>query len=161
MKKQIFVVNGYPGSGKTEFEKMVSELVPTICYSSIDPIRDALPVPKEKSVEYRNYLALGKQVFKEYVRTKISDKFWEFIVDPEAKLLFIDCREPEEIDWLVKHCDAHTLLVDRPGIEPDENLSDADMYVKNYVYEVTIHNSGDLDQLRLAAKAFCSQWGYI
>lgn len=69
-------------------------------------------------------------------------------------VVFIDCREPEEIDKLCKAYDAQTILVRRPSIEGNITSNHADSNVLDYDYDITIHNTGTYEHLKLVAHCF-------
>lgn len=62
-------------------------------------------------------------------------------------LLFVDCREPAEIQKLKERLNATTVLVRRLGDEVNETSNHADENVFEYEYDYTIKNYGDLSDL--------------
>lgn len=62
-------------------------------------------------------------------------------------ILFVDCREPEEIQKLKERLNATTVIVRRLGDEVNETSNHADANVFNYEYDYTIKNYGDLSDL--------------
>ena len=62
-------------------------------------------------------------------------------------ILFIDCREPKEIQKLKEQLNATTVLVRRLGDEVNETSNHADENVFEYEYDYTIKNYGDLSDL--------------
>ena len=69
-------------------------------------------------------------------------------------ILFVDVREPENIEKLKKRLNAVTVLIRRPGDDDVEISNDSDLSVFNYHYDCTILNTGDLEHLKSAAQAF-------
>ena len=70
---------------------------------------------------------------------------------------FIHCREPKEIDKLLKEFeqyDATTLLIRRVAAESVEQINHADNDVLNYSYDYTIYNDSTLSWLRNEAVVF-------
>ena len=61
-------------------------------------------------------------------------------------IIFIHCREPEEIARFVKDLGAKTLLIKRNTGEI--YLNHADLKVENYQYDYTIENNGTLDEFK-------------
>lgn len=69
-------------------------------------------------------------------------------------LLFVDCREPKEIQKLKERLNATTVLVRRLGDEVNETSNHADADVFEYEYDYTIKNYGDLNDLVVECEAF-------
>lgn len=101
---KIIVVNGLPESGKTTFEKIIKKKLGHDCdiFSTIDPVKSkALEWGWDgiKTPENRKYLKWLKEIM-----TAWGDQIFEALMDKifkssfyNIKLLFIDCREPDEI----------------------------------------------------------------
>lgn len=66
--------------------------------------------------------------------------------------VFVQCREPEEIQKFVDRVGARTIFVSRKDHEKPTNESD--IATRRYNYETTIFNDSDLDQLALCAQAY-------
>ena len=73
-------------------------------------------------------------------------------------VIFVDCREPKEIDRLVKKFNAKSLLVRRDNIDELEYGNHADDDVFNYNYDIEINNSGTLEDLTSLAVQFCEEY---
>ena len=69
-------------------------------------------------------------------------------------IMFVDCREPAEIQKLKEGLNATTLLIRRPGDEETETSNHADAGVFNYEYDLTIENNSDIMDLAKKAKDF-------
>ena len=69
----------------------------------------------------------------------------------ENWIMFVDCREPAEIQKFKERLGALTVIVRRPEVESDETSNHADEEVFNYDYDLTIWN--DFDKIELANKA--------
>ena len=69
-------------------------------------------------------------------------------------ILFVDCREPAEIQKLKERLNATTVLIRREEVEYDEvsNHSDADVFY--YDYDLTIFNNSDIIHLEDEARKF-------
>lgn len=160
---QIVIVNGRGGAGKTSFEKMVIEIAAarnkTVkIVSTIDYVKTCA---KEmgwdggKTKEDRRFLsdlkdALTRWKDKPYQQVK---KLLEKAEHESVDMIFVDCREPEEIQRFVDEFGALTLLVQRGefiqiiGNHADDN-------VLNYQYDITIDNSRGLHELMQEATIF-------
>ena len=69
-------------------------------------------------------------------------------------LVFIHCREPQEIARFVQEMNASTLLIRRDAIETNEQSNHADAEVFNYDYDYIIENNGTLEELEQSAITF-------
>jgi len=67
-------------------------------------------------------------------------------------LIFIDCREPEEIKRFVEDFNALTMIVQRGEYVSVGNHADDN--VENYQYDIVIDNSRGLDELMQEATIF-------
>ena len=72
--------------------------------------------------------------------------------------IFIDCREPKEIQKFVDRLDAKTIFVNRE-IEGYIASNHADAEVENFEYNITINNNGTLEDLAAAAINFIETEG--
>ena len=68
--------------------------------------------------------------------------------------MFIDCREPSEIQKLKERLNATTVLIRRESVENIEVSNHADSEVFNYNYDLTIWNNSDIIGLEKKAKEF-------
>lgn len=168
---KIYIVNGYPGSGKTTFENLVKKIhKENYCFilSTIDPIKDAARVlgwTDDKTSKGRAFLSDLKTLANKYNDTsfnyikneirliKEDFNFWE-IPDNEV-IIFVDCREPEEIERYRNEFDAKTILIINDKIKKDKFSNESDKNVENYHrYDIKIFNNYTLLELELSAKAF-------
>lgn len=62
-------------------------------------------------------------------------------------IVFVHCREPQEITKFVEKMNAKTLLVRRAAIETNKQSNHADAEVFNYNYDYIIENNGTLEEL--------------
>ena len=75
----------------------------------------------------------------------------------DKSVVFIHCREPKEIDKLLKEFqdyDPVTLLIRRKVAESVEQINDSDNSVLDYSYDYTIYNDSTLSWLRNEAVIF-------
>lgn len=87
-----------------------------------------------------------KKVYERIQELKeIKDKDW---------LLFIDCREPSEIQKLKERLNATTVLIRRDSVEHNEVSNHADADVFDYNYDLTIFNNSDIIHLEDEARKF-------
>lgn len=69
-------------------------------------------------------------------------------------ILFVDCREPAEIQKLKERLNATTVLIRREEVENNEVSNHADFDVFYYDYDLTIYNNSDIIHLENEAKKF-------
>ena len=164
----IYVVNGAAGSGKTTFEENIKKIVgDEYCYilSTITPIKQIATMVGwngKKDLESRKFLSDLKDLLTKYNDypfnyicdqiKHIEEEWAEYGITPRSIVIFVDCREPEEIKKLCDKLDAKSLLIRRASAENAETSNHADANVLNYNYDIVIENSGDLRDY--AYKAF-------
>lgn len=168
---EIVIINGRPGVGKDAFVETVKSLIGEFrCYhySTVDFVKFVATCAGwrgEKTAENRLFLSDLKKLLSDwndvpYKKTKTEIADCMSIAAGNGCLgesvMFIHCREPEEIDRLKKDFDAHTLLVKRAAAEiVISNPSDGNVF--NYDYDVIIENNGDLDELRESARTYITE----
>ena len=167
----IYIVNGAPGSGKTTFEKIVQELYgeeDVWILSTVDRVKAAAEVlgwDGTKTPENRKFLSDLKDLWTEwrdgpflYVQDNLEKiKRWYQIwdVSHNMAIVFIDSREPWEIERFAKELNAQTILIKRPSGADDERiLNHADRDVEQYKYDYVIDNSSDLENLKNECELF-------
>ena len=177
MSVKVCVINGAPGSGKTTFENICREKcnmfqrVPgfnkdhmlwiDIC-STVDFVKDlALECGWDgtKTLKNRKFLSDLKDLLTEWDDVpfkKIEERAQLRAKDASAVdwILFVDCREPAEIQKLKERLNAITVLIRRPGDEETETSNHADAGVFDYDYDLNIYNEYGLDELEMLAKEF-------
>ena len=174
---KVVICNGKPGSGKTTVQDIAKRLC--LCNSAVW-FGNAMPMPTEvdscstvdfvkevaafcgwngtKTLENRKFLSDLKDLLtnwddipckkiSERVEKLNNSKFIHWI-------LFVDCREPTEIEKLKQRFNATTLLVRRLGDEIVETSNHADAEVFNYEYDYTIKNYGTLEDLQMEVVRF-------
>lgn len=165
---KVIIVNGLAQSGKDTFVDFCKEVAPKYVYSmsTVDFIKRIATEGGwngEKTPEARRYLSDLKKIFVEWldapykeverkIRTIEMNEI-QYGLESNDFYLFIHCREPEEINKMVKGLGARTVLIMRPGVERvTSNNSDLD--AEDYDYDYFIKNDGDLDDLRTKANLF-------
>lgn len=174
---KVVVINGMPGSGKTTFEFICRDLcdhgipgfesnrrlVVDIC-STIDFVKQiALECGWDgtKTPENRRFLSDLKDLL-----THWNDIPYKRILERTTQLsawasynyldwiLFVDCREPAEIQKLKERLNATTVLIQREEVKHGEVSNHADADVFYYDYDLTIYNNSDIMHLEDEAKKF-------
>lgn len=158
----IVVVNGFPQSGKTTFEQCVQDWITREdlnqkCYilSTIDCVKEIAKKCGwncQKTPRSRKFLSDLKDLMTEYNDYPIRDiefKLMNIRLEnpPSKSVIFIDCREPDEIQKLVDRQGAITVLVRRAPTAQATYSNHADAEVLEYSYDYIIENNGNLNNL--------------
>lgn len=166
---RIVIVNGMPGCGKTTFENYcVRKLSPYAdVYSTVDFVKEIAENcgwDGSKTLENRKFLSDLKKLLVEWndipfkkVKRRAESLNFElesFGLTERTAFLFVDSREPEEIQRFADELGAITVLVRRPEVEQDEVSNSSDANVFNCEYDCIVMNDGDLDKLYSAADIF-------
>lgn len=128
------------------------EILSTINY--VKEIAKTIGWDGGKTIEDRKFLSDLKDALTEW-KDLPYQKIKEQIEDCRNRnidFIFIDCREPAEIQRFVNDYQALTVLVQRGEIIFIGNHADDN--VLNYQYDITIDNSRGLDELMQEATIF-------
>ena len=168
---KIVVINGSAESGKDKFIKFIQEKcsrdIMAFNESSIDPPKKAMAAlgmdPKDKSEKNRQIMVDLKQFWIEktdglgpinYI--KGLHKFYESQYEAFSglKILFIHCREPDEIQKIVDEFgdNCETLLIKSHRGKAFKNGSDD--VVENFNYNNVFENDKGLEHLESLALEF-------
>lgn len=166
---EIVIINGTPGSGKDQFVKEVQNLLGDFrCYnySTVDFVKFVAVCAgwkEEKSPRNRKFLSDLKKLltywddvpFKKTIR-EIEDcyRYAHSHNCVDESVMFIHCREPEEIERFVNECGARTLLVKRAAADEIEQSNSSDANVGDYAYDVIVENDGTIEDLGDAARTY-------
>ena len=176
MSVRAVIVNGRPSSGKTSFENICRQLVISksaiglgwdkkdriqiLITSTVDFVKEIATKcgwDNSKTLKNRKFLSNLKDLLTDWgdiPYRKIIELADELRIDSYEWILFIDCREPHEIQRLKEALNATTVLIRRPGDELGETSNHADKDVFNYNYDLTIWNNSDIINLEKKAKDF-------
>lgn len=160
----IFIMNGRGASGKTTFETMVQsiaakqnikvEIISTIDY--VKGVARTIGWDGGKTNEDRRFLSDLKDAltrWKDIPYQMIATTIKNLEKSNDVDVLFIDCREPKEIQRFVSDYNALTVIVQR-GEFIQLMGNHADDEVMNYQYDITIDNSRGLKELQEEAEIF-------
>ena len=172
---RIYIVNGAPGCGKTTFEQYVQEAIgeDVRIFSTVDSIKVAakyLGWDGTKTPKNRKFLSDLKQlwiewddgVMKDMIRrlANVKRSYEIYDMPDDRAVVFIDSREPAEIDRFKRELGARTILINRgPRAAYEEILNSSDRDVDKYDYDIYVDNIGDLDMLRRAVDEFIEMEG--
>lgn len=166
----IYVVNGFPCSGKTSFESMILRIMGNaycLQVSSIDCVKRAafqFGWKGGKSPSDRKFLSDLKKLlvdYNDYPYTSIKSKIDSFYklqkslgINEQNSAVFIDCREPSEIQKFVDRLDARTILIRRPGDMNQALSNESDQNILKWNYDIEIQNNETLYELAEKAYVF-------
>jgi hypothetical protein len=167
MKTKIYIVNGFPGSGKTTFEQMAIEFLPfgkilsTVTF--VKEIAIACGWDGTKTPQNRKFLSDLKDLLTQwndvpFKKIKEIIDYYNITYIPHAGyvILFIDVREPDEIKRYCETYGAKSIYIKRQ-IDQNSILNHADREVENYCYDYIIHNDGSLYDLAQKTLNFLHQ----
>ena len=173
---RVVIINGIAGAGKDTFVVMCKDVLSAVRVLNISTVDFVKEVAQfcgwdgTKTPENRKFLSDLKKVLTEWNEVplkKISKevKAWQGIWIGagyyDKAVVFIHCREPKEIDKLLKEFqdyDPVTLLVRRKTAESVEQINNSDNSVLDYSYDYTIHNDYSLSALRAQAENFLKDY---
>ena len=174
MQVKYYILNGVSTAGKDTFVNMCKgyddHRIYAVQFSSVGWIKEVaedLGWDGNKDEKGRNLLSGLKHLLTAYddipfKKTVENVRFW---IEPEDKhfvdaldnyeytLVFIDVREPEEINKYKKEFNAKTILIRNPEAEA-KITNESDMNVLNYNYDYVIWNGSTLEILEKQARAF-------
>lgn len=170
---KIYILNGKAGSGKTTFFKLIEEKCHNYVYnySTVDLVKKVAygcGWDGSKTPENRKFLSDLKDLLTEWDDVPYKDCLKEikritsladiYDVEHDDWAIFIDCREPKEIQKFVDRLGAKTIFIDRK-IEDYNASNHADANVENFEYDIVINNNGTLEDLAAVAMNFIKTEG--
>ena len=160
----IIVVNGVGGSGKTALENFFIDIATSnkeTCniYSMVSRVKEIATYAgwnggkTDKDRKFLSDLKIALTEWADIPRKSVKEEIEKADTNGDS-YIFIDAREPDDIDWLKEIFPGQvtTVLVDREINRKYGNI--ADDGVLNYQYDLCIKNTGTLDDLRASAETF-------
>lgn len=167
--KKIFILNGSGGVGKDTFVQCVKDYTFRIKdkyvqhISSVDKVKTAaknIGWNGEKDEKGRKFLSDIKMALSDYNDSPfkhIENQVEAFRRESYYGVLFIDVREPEEIERAKKEFGAQTILITSDRVEQvTSNMADAGVH--EYQYDIIIENNGTLEDLFDSAIKFSQEF---
>lgn len=153
---KVIVINGSGGVGKSSFISLCHEIEPRVIETSaVDFVKEiALQAGWDgtKDEAGRKFLSELKDAMERYhdiPNTKVD----EFIQSHPDSIIFVNAREPHNVQRYVDKYGAVTVMVINPNATQVQG-NHADEGVYEYIYDYYIENSGDLEMLKESAKNF-------
>lgn len=166
----IYVINGAAGSGKDTFVELCRKFTGDaflLNISTVDKVKEiatACGWDGTKTPENRKFLSDLKALLTDWADVPLNDMiqkierfkrgFEIYDISDDRAIVFIHCREPEEIRKLVKALSARTLLIRRASAENITASNQSDAGVLDYEYDIHINNNGSLEELERTAEVF-------
>lgn len=179
---RVFIVNGKPRAGKDGLigfmqEHLRAAGVPTVAFSSIDPVRDLLSGAgfdvSAKTEADRKLLADVGSAVEEHSNWRTNrciDEIVDFYCGAgQNGVFFLHMREPKNIEtmraWIMdkglKQAITMTTIKLRSYRAEGISSNTADASVDQMVYDYTLSNDWTLDYLRDVAKLFLKEIGVL
>lgn len=167
--KHIFIVNGYPSSGKDEFVVMANKIlnrngIVSFSYSSVYEVKKAARIlgwndlKTEKDRKVLSDLKVLASKYWDGPFKHMVNQIENYVEDEQAIFLFI--REPEEIERMVDtYPHAIPIFIDRDDHEKADNM--ADNNVEDYDYHYYIDNNRTKEDLEKTVETFLENVGLI
>jgi len=165
---KVFVINGYPRSGKDSFVEFCNEKYRCKNYSTVDIIKTCarlLGWNGVKDATSRKFLSDLKDLASKAFDTSMQMGIKEMLYAAQTgyDFFFIHAREPQEIEEFkgicnnFLHFNCKTIFIDRPGANDVELSNHSDKEVENYTYDYYVKNDGTLDDWRETAYEFITK----
>ena len=164
---KIFICNGFPGVGKTTFQTMCKAVYEgdTYILSTVDFVKYVASIcgwDGKKTPEARKFLSDLKDLLTQWADVpwkKISTELKrisqsEVFEGIHEALVFVDVREPDEIERFREVYGAQTVLITRDGFTAETCSNHADRDVMNGNYDYVIDNFGTTEDLKNIADSF-------
>lgn len=156
----IIVINGKGTVGKSTFVSLCHEIDSQVIETStIDFVKEIAILSGWNGIKDergRRFLSDLKDSMERYddIPNKHIDKF---IDEHKDNIIFVNVREPHNIDYYKNKYNALTLLIKNPNVkEITENHADSN--VENYKYDIVIVNDSSLEELKNKAKLFLTNY---
>ena len=165
---EIIVVNGYPESGKDTFVNFCRDIVGEAYCKNISTVDFVKYIATKcgwdgtKTAKNRKFLSDMKDLLSNWndvpfqkVKKEIElfkNELESYGVDKYG-IIFIHCREPEEIERFEKELGAKSVFIDREESKKEQS-NHADSKVENHSYTYKIDNNDDFEHLRKGAETF-------
>jgi len=156
---KVIIINGGGGVGKDTFVKLCKEQNDNVkSISTVDCVKEIAKKCEwdgSKSENDRRFLSDLKDALAKWNDIPFN-KVINFIKSMDNKIIFIYCREPDEIErfcYSIENAEVSTLLIINDNVTKI-NSNHADAEVENYNYDYIIYNNGTIDNLKDSAYIF-------
>lgn len=184
---KVIVINGVPRSGKDTFVEICQKLLDdeihkSFNFSTVDFVKEVAVFcgwDGEKTPYHRKFLSDLKDLLTKWNdipmkklqalvdkcdnerdnRIALANFYKQNTIEKES-IIFVMCREPDEIQRIKDQFDCTTVLIRRESVENTEQSNHADAEVFNYNYDLTIYNNSDIIELTKMAREILEFWDF-
>lgn len=169
MNVKYYILNGVSASGKDTFVDFMYRMkddMDIIHWSSVNCVKEIAGYAGwngEKDEKGRNFLSGLKHLMTEYddvpfKRTVEDVEHWVEFAEAHSRnlktfLVFIDVREPEEVEKYKEYFNAKTVLIRNPSAEA-KVFNESDLNVLDYNYDIVIWNDSTKEHLKELVEEF-------
>lgn len=163
MKQKIIVISGSGGMGKSTFVSLCNQFNDKVVeVSTVDEVKRIgikCGWDGTKTERNRAFLSDLKDLLEKWNNVP-NKKIDEYIENHPEEIIFVNAREPHNIQYYKDKYNAITVLVTNPRIE-QVTSNHADMEVYDFAYDYIIDNNGDLEQLKKSSETFMNNAGIV
>lgn len=161
---KVYVVNGLPTSGKTTFENFVKKeaekinkkVFITSIVNIVKVYAESLGWENTKTAADRKFLSDLKDTLEDWKDIPFTSLKADYKMTEKngIDIMFIDAREPKDIERIKEEFNAEAILVQRDELFNQKQSNHADNAVYDFSYDYIIYNNEDLNNLRNSAIIF-------
>ena len=156
MKQKIIVISGSGGMGKSTFVSLCNQFNDKVVeVSTVDEVKRIgikCGWDGTKTERNRAFLSDLKDLLEKWNNVP-NKKIDEYIENHPEEIIFINAREPHNIQYYKDKYNAITVLVVNDHVK-QVTSNHADLGVYDFAYDYIIENNGDLEQLKESAETF-------
>ena len=167
--KKIFILNGSGGVGKDTFVYCVKDYINRTKGKYVEHISSITEVKAkarhlgwdgvkdDKGRKLLSDIKLAMTLYNDSPFKSIQSGVVNFLATPYQGVMFIDIREPEEIERAKQEFGAKTILITSKRVDQVKtNMADAGVH--EYQYDIVIENNGTLEDLFDSAITFSKEF---
>lgn len=163
--KNVFIVNGFPGSGKDTFASILNKYIKVCKRSSVDVVKKiALEAGWDgvKDDKGRRLLADLKRILVEYddLPLKYLKREYDIFVSTDFNVMLLDIREPEEIRKAKELLNAKIVFIENKNVH-NACTNSADASIESEGYDYTVKNNGTLKEFEENIIKFIKEEGLV
>lgn len=157
---KVIIINGAGGVGKSTFVSLCHEIDSRVIETStVDFVKEIALQAGWNGIKDeigRRFISDLKDAMEHYHDIP-NQKIDEFIQSHPNDIIFVNAREPHNIQYYQNKYNAISVLIKNCNIEQVKgNYADENVY--NYNYDVIIDNSSTLEELKRKAKWFLTKY---
>jgi hypothetical protein len=150
----VFIVNGFPLSGKDTFAEALALEYQVANISSVDEVKDIATImgwDGTKTPENRKMLSDLKDFATKYFDLPFKDMVTKIGDNLHKDFIVLHIREAQEIDRMKEYLDSngfpvYSVLVDRKSVLPETASNHADENIYDAAYDIILYNNGTVKE---------------